>query len=136
VTRAVVESAIYSFGNPLSFLIGLGTRIASEAAIDAITKDRSFGRLVVRSGGSAARADGDQTSDELSSLLDNVRNRYVIGFAPQAYKSGERYRKLKLDVTSEAKKRAGEVSVVSAEGYFARKSYPGAAANASDSTKK
>jgi hypothetical protein len=136
VTRAVLESAIYSFGNPLSFLIGLGTRIASQAAIDAITKDRNFGRLVVRSGGWAARADGDQTSDELTSLLDSTRNRYLIGFTPQPHTSGERYRKLKLDVTSEARKRGGEVSVVSAEGYFARKADPNAAANAAGSTKK
>lgn len=77
MTRAVVESAIYSFGNPISFAINLGGRIASEVAVNAILNDRSFGRIIARSGGSAARADGDATAEKLTSLLGYLRNRYV-----------------------------------------------------------
>jgi VWFA-related protein len=120
VARSIVESAIYSFGNPISFAINLGTRLATEAALNALLKDRNFGRLVARSGGSAAQADGDETTDRLSMLLDYGRNRYVIGFAPQSHVSGKRYQELKLQLTPAARKRAGEVAVRAAEGYFAR----------------
>ncbi len=136
VTRAVVESAIWSFGNPISFAIGLGTRIASEAAINAILKDRSFGRLVVRSGGSATPADGDATSEKLSSLLDYLRNRYVVGFVPPSHTSGERFHKLNLKLKPQAKKRGGDIAVVTARGYFARKTDQGASPEAATSAKK
>jgi VWFA-related protein len=121
VTRAVVESAIYSFGNPASFAINLGTRIGTEAALNAILNDRSFGRVVVRSGGSMARADGDETSERLASLLDQLRNRYVVGFAPPPHTSGDRFHKLNLKLAPQAKKRGEEVAVVTAQGYFAHK---------------
>jgi VWFA-related protein len=121
VTRAVVESAVYSFGNPISFAINLGTRIASEAMINAILKDRNFGRIVARSGGTASRADGDGTSEKLTSLLDFLRNRYVVGFAPPQHTSAERFHKLNLKITPQAKKREGEIVVATAQGYFARK---------------
>jgi len=136
VTRAVVESAIFSFGNPLSFAIGLGTRIATQAAVDAILKDRSFGRLVVKSGGSAARADGEETTEKLTSLLDYLRNRYVVGFAPPQHTSGERFHKLELKLAPEAKKRGGETTVVTAQGYFARKVEQGNSPVVIDAAKK
>ncbi|MBO0861564.1 MAG: VWA domain-containing protein [Chloracidobacterium sp.] len=90
VTGAILESAIYiySFGNPFSFAVGLGSRIATEAVVNAILNDRSFGRVVAQSGGSAARADGDTTAEKLSLLLDQLRNRYVIGFAPSSTNRG------------------------------------------------
>ncbi len=121
VTRAIVESAIYSFGNPISFAINLGTRVATEAALNAIMKDRNFGQIIAKSGGTAARADGDLTADKLTSLLDHQRNRYVVGFAPPQHISGERFHKLNLKLTPQAKKREGEIVVATAQGYFARK---------------
>jgi len=120
VTRAIVDSAIYSFGNPISFAVNLGSRIASEAALNAILSDRSFGRIVAQSGGSAARADGDATAEKLTLLLDHLRNRYVIGFTPPPHTAGERFHKLNLKLTPQARKREGEIAVGAAQGYFAR----------------
>src|SRR5215475_13661359 len=99
VTRAILDSAIYSFGNPFSFAANLGGRVVSEALVNAILNDRSFGRIVAQSGGSAARADGDATAEKLTLLLDHLRNRYVIGFAPPPHTAGERFHKLSLKLT-------------------------------------
>jgi len=136
MTRAVIESAIWSFGNPISFAVGLGTRIATEAALNAIMKDRSFGRIVVRSGGSATPADGDGTSEKLTSLLDYLRNRYVVGFVPPQHTSSERFHKLNLKLTPQAKKREGEIAVVTAQGYFARKTDQSGLQSAANTGKK
>ncbi len=136
ITRTILESALYSFGNPVSFAINLGSRIATEAALNAILMDRSFGRLVVKSGGSAARADGDETTEKLASLLDYLRNRYVLGFAPPPHTSGERFHKLNLKLTPEAKKRGGEIAVVTARGYFARKTDRSGLQSAANAEKK
>jgi hypothetical protein len=57
---------------------------------------RSFGRIIARSGGSAARADGDATAEKLTSLLDYLRNRYVVGFTPPQRTADERFHKLSL----------------------------------------
>src|SRR5262249_21158763 len=121
ITRAVIESALYSFGNPVSFAINLGTRIGTEAMLNAILKDRSFGHVVAKSGGSLARADGDETTEKLALLLEQLRNRYVVGFVPPQHTSGERFHKLNLKLSTQAKKRGGEVAVVTAQGYFAHK---------------
>jgi VWFA-related protein len=136
ITRVIVESALYSFGNPVSFAINLGGRIVSEAAVNAITNDRSFGRIVARSGGSASRADGDTTADKLTLLLDHVRNRYVIGFAPPQHTTGDRFHKLNLKLTPQAQKREGEVVVGAAQGYFARKNDPSGLQSEIDAEKK
>ena len=121
VKRAVIESAIFSFGNPISFAVGIGTRLATQSAMDALLKDRSFTRLVVRSGGALSRAQGDETSEHLAILFSHLHQRYVIGFAPTPYTTGDRYRKLKLSLKPAAQKRTGEVVLVTAQGYFARK---------------
>jgi VWFA-related protein len=121
VKRAVIESAIFSFGNPISFAIGLGTRLATQTALDAILKDRSFTRLVARSGGTLVRTKDDEPSEQLAVLFGHLHNRYVIGFAPTPHTTGDRYRKLKLNLKPAAQKRAGEAALVTAQGYFARK---------------
>jgi VWFA-related protein len=136
ITRVIVESALYSFGNPVSFAINLGGRIVSEAAVNAITNDRSFGRIVARSGGSASRADGDTTADKLTLLLDHMRSRYVIGFAPPQHTTGDRFHKLNLKLTPQAQKREGEVVVGAAQGYFARKNDPSGLQSEIDAEKK
>jgi len=136
VKRAVVESAIYSFGNPFSFVIGLGSRLAAEAVLNAILSDKNFNRIVAKSGGTAARADGDATSEKLASLLDFLRNRYVVGFTPPQHTAAERFHKLSLKITPLAKKREGEVAVVTAQGYFARRNDQSGAQSAANDEKK
>jgi VWFA-related protein len=136
VKRAVVESAIYSFGNPFSFVIGLGSRLAAEAVLNAILSDKNFNRIVAKSGGTAARADGDATSEKLASLLDFLRNRYVVGFTPPQHTAAERFHKLSLKITPQAKKREGEVAVVTAQGYFARRNDQSGAQSAANEEKK
>jgi VWFA-related protein len=136
VTRQVVESAIYSFGNPIAFAINLGTRIGTEAALNAILNDRSFGRVVAKSGGSMSPADGDETTEKLAALFGHLRNRYIIGFVPPPHTSGERFHKLNLKLAPTAKKRGGEISVVTAQGYFARKIDPNSPQVAADAVKK
>jgi hypothetical protein len=136
IARTIVESAIFSFGNPVSFAINLGTRIATEAAVKAILNDRSFGRIIVKSGGSAARADGEETTEKLASLLDHLRNCYVIGFIPSQHTSDERFHKLNLKLSPKARKRGGEMVVVNAQDYFARKTDQSGPQDATNTAKK
>ncbi|MGH9802260.1 MAG: VWA domain-containing protein, partial [Blastocatellia bacterium] len=121
VKRAVIESAISSFGNPVSFAINLGTRLGTQAALDALLKDRSFNQVVIRSGGALSRADGEAASDEIGALFSQLHNRYLIGFSPAGYTGGERYHELKLGLNPAAQKRASDVILVTAKGYFARR---------------
>lgn len=118
--RAVIESAIFSFGNPVSFAIGLGTRLGTEAALDALLKDRSFTRLVTHSGGVLSRADGDEASEQLAQLLSRLHDRYVLGFTPAPHTTGEQLHKLNLKLKGPANKRAGEVTFITRQSYFAR----------------
>jgi hypothetical protein len=108
----------------------------SEAVVNAILNDRSFGRIVAQSGGTAARADGDTTAEKLALLLDHLRNRYVIGFAPPPHNAGDRFHKLNLKLTPQAQKREGDVAVGAAQGYFARKNDQIGLQNAADAEKK
>lgn len=118
--RAVIESALFSFGNPISFAIGLGTRLGTEATLDALLKDRTFTRLVTHSGGVLSRADGDEVSEQLAQLFSRLHDRYVLGFAPALHTTGERFHKLNLKLKGPANKHAGEVALITAQGYFAR----------------
>ena len=130
VTRAVVESAIFSFGNPVSFAVGLGTRLGTQVALNALLKDRNFTRLVIGSGGTLNRADGEATSEQMARLLGSLQDRYVIGFSPAPHTSGDRFHQLRLKLKPASQKRAGEVTLVTARGYFVRQTESSAAQKA------
>jgi len=66
------------------------------------------------------RSEGGDATEKLALLLDHARNRYVIGFTPAAVTTGDRFHKLKLQLTPEAQKRAGEISILTAQGYYVR----------------
>ncbi|HWQ32628.1 MAG TPA: VWA domain-containing protein [Blastocatellia bacterium] len=129
VTRAVVESALLSFGNPVSFAVSLGTRLGTEVALDTLLRDRNFTRLVSSSGGTLSRADGEATSEQMARLLEHLQDRYVIGFSPVPHTSGDRFHKLKLKLKPAAQKRTGDVVLVTAHGYFARQTESSARQN-------
>lgn len=136
ITSAAAHAAIFSLGNPFAIVTQIATKMATETLINAILKDRHFGQMIQKTGGAVIRAEGEDATSKLAMLIDQVRNRYVVGFTPSTATTGERFHKLRLKLKPEAQKRAGEISVITAQGYYARKPEEGDAVEASNAVGK
>jgi Ca-activated chloride channel homolog len=133
ILTAAAEAALYSFGNPVSIATNVLTKIGTEALMDAILKDRAFGQMIQKTGGAMVRIDGEDATEKLTSLLGDIRNRYVIGIATPPSSPGQviapaatpatmsqAFHTLKLKAAPEALKRHPELSIVNAQGYYVR----------------
>ncbi|MGH9832442.1 MAG: VWA domain-containing protein [Blastocatellia bacterium] len=60
----------------------------------------------------------------------------VVGFAPPQHIAGERFHKLDLKLAPDARKRGSETTIVTAQGYFARKTDQSNLQDAADAAKK
>jgi hypothetical protein len=67
---------------------------------------------------SSKPADIDRAFDD---LIDHLRNRYTLGFVSSNTKHDGRIRKLKVDLSPEARAREGEVVVKARQAYVAGK---------------
>src|SRR4029453_3242805 len=126
-TPAAAQGALYGMGNPVSILTQVLTKLASEALMDSILKDRAFGQMIQKTGGEAVKIDGEHATEKLALLLDHIANRYVVGIAaPGANASSvstptqDGFHTLRVKLTPEALKRHGELSIVTLQGYYAR----------------
>jgi VWFA-related protein len=119
--KQAAHAALFSFGNPVSFAIQMATQIATEKAMDAILKDRGFGQLVQRTGGVIVKSESEDAAEKLHLLLGHLRTRYVVGFSPVAPAANEKFHLLKVKLNQESNNRAGELSLLTAQGYFVRK---------------
>src|SRR5262245_10037829 len=75
VISAAAQGAIYGLGNPISIATQIITKLATEALLDAILKDRAFGQMIQKTGGTAVRIDGENATDRFALLLNRIRNR-------------------------------------------------------------
>jgi VWFA-related protein len=128
IATAAAQGAIFGLGNPVSIAIQVIGKMASEGVIDAIMKDRAFGQMIQKTGGSAVRIEGEDATEKLALLLDRIKNRYVVGIAacvtpsiaPTGASTSDGFHTLRLRLTPEALKRRGELSIVTLQGYYVR----------------
>src|SRR5262245_23622475 len=121
IAGAAAQGALFSFGNPVSILTHVLIKMATEAAFDAFLKDRAFTQTIQKTGGAVIKIDGANATEKLGLLLNLIHNRYVLGFAPSVDASGDDFHPLKCKLKPEAQKRVGDVSLVTVQGYYARK---------------
>ena len=57
----------------------------------------------------------------LTQIIEMLRKRYSFGYVPSNQNWNGKYRKIKLEVSREVKKRVGEVAIITRKGYYARK---------------
>jgi hypothetical protein len=113
-------------GNPVALAIQIFTRLGTGVLLDAILKDRAFGQMIQKTGGAAMRIDGEDATERFASLLDRIKNRYVMGFAahdssttePSSVTSTAPFHAVKLKLTPEAAKRHPELLLLTSEGHY------------------
>jgi VWFA-related protein len=72
-----------------------------------------------QTGGEIAGASKDEINVRLGEVLDHLRSRYSLGYVPVNQNHNGKFRRIKLVLTPEAKKRLGGEIVVSArQGYY------------------
>jgi len=74
-----------------------------------------------KTGGEVMDTDETDLDVKLAELIDHLRTRYSLGYAPPNANMDGKFRKLKLKVTSQVEAREGEVVVRTRQGYYARK---------------
>ncbi|MCI0487673.1 MAG: VWA domain-containing protein [Blastocatellia bacterium] len=132
VITSAAEGALYGLGNPISIAIHIFTKMGSRALLDAILKDRAFGQMIQKTGGAAVKIDGEDATENLVFLLDQIKKRYVVGIiapdaptvTPSDAAAQDSFHTLKLKLTSEGLKRHGELTVTTSQGYYLRVAEP------------
>jgi VWFA-related protein len=73
-----------------------------------------------QTGGEIIQSPSLEINVRLAQLIDNLRNRYSLGFISKREQVDGSYRRLRLVLTPETQKRLGEVVIKTKEGYYAR----------------
>jgi VWFA-related protein len=124
IASTAARSALYSFGNPFSIVTSIVVTVGTQMVLDTILNDRSFSQAIRKTGGAAMKLEGEESAEKLNLLLELIHNRYVIGFAPPGEMASDGYHKLVLKVKPGSQKRAGEILITTAEGYYVRRPVP------------
>jgi VWFA-related protein len=75
-----------------------------------------------KTGGIVLKSSKEDLTEKLSAMIDKLRTRYAIGYVSTNTKSDGKYRKIKLQLLSEAEKREGNPAIITRKGYYGRKS--------------
>jgi Ca-activated chloride channel family protein len=79
-----------------------------------------------KTGGVVLDGRDHKAEEQLTKLIEILRNRYSFGYTPSNLQMDGRFRKIKLKVSPEIEKREGGVVVLTKQGYYARKRKAGA----------
>jgi VWFA-related protein len=120
IKGAVARNAIWGIVSPISLATNIAMTLATEAILNEALQDRSFGKLIQKSGGAVLKSEGEDAPEKLGLLIDRLRNRYVLGFEPAEAATPDRFRKLDVRLAPAARKQRPDVTVVTAQGYYAR----------------
>ena len=70
------------------------------------------------SGGEVIETSQKHMQEHLASLIDNLRQRYTLGYHPASVRQKGKYSTIKVKLTPEARKAAGEVTIAARRGYY------------------
>jgi VWFA-related protein len=79
-----------------------------------------------KTGGVVLDGRNHKAEEQLTKLIEMLRNRYSFGYTPSNPQMDGKFRKIKLKVSPEIEKREGGVVVLTKQGYYARKRKAGA----------
>ena len=71
-----------------------------------------------RTGGDVIKSSKEDVATKLALLIDSIRTRYTLGYYPSVRKETGTFCHIRLDVTSAAKKREGQLVVRTKTGYY------------------
>jgi len=101
-TRSVVCGLI--FNNPYRrYVIGNTASVRTYADV---------------TGGIAVSAESKKLDANLSQLIDHLRSQYSLGYSSSNQKRDGSFRKIKLEITSDAQRRIGDAIVTTRKGYY------------------
>jgi hypothetical protein len=73
-----------------------------------------------QTGGELINAPSLEIHLRLAQLIDHLRTRYSLGFSPKREQADGGFRQIRLVLTTEAKKRYGDVVIKTKQGYYAK----------------
>ncbi|MEW6130985.1 MAG: VWA domain-containing protein [Acidobacteriota bacterium] len=74
-----------------------------------------------KTGGIVSKTGKKEISEKLATLINQLRNRYAIGYVSTNTQKDGKYRKIKLQLSPDVEKREGQVGIVTRKGYYASK---------------
>jgi VWFA-related protein len=70
-------------------------------------------------GGIVVDAEKKKLEANLTAVVEHLRTRYTVGYAPSNTKHDGSFRKIKLDLSASAAERAGKLEIIARKGYHA-----------------
>jgi len=92
-----------------------------QILIRKVTSPGSVGTYAEKTGGEVIKANQDDVEGKLTELIEHLRTRYGIGYAPSNRAQDGKFRRVKLKLTPVAEKQKGDVAVKTKQGYYAGK---------------
>ena len=74
-----------------------------------------------KTGGMILKSSKENLNARLSTVIAQLRTRYAIGYVSTNTKSDGKYRKIKLQLSTEIDKREGQTAIITRKGYYSRK---------------
>jgi VWFA-related protein len=122
VTDRVVES-----GSMVCGLIVEGSLSRAEKLYrrghdgkDIFRRRMTIDTFAQQTGGELINAPSLEIHLRLAQLIDHLRTRYSLGFSPKREQADGGFRQIRLVLTTEAKKRYGDVVIKTKQGYYAK----------------
>jgi VWFA-related protein len=123
VTDRIIES-----GSMVCGLIVEGTLSKAERLFrrghdgkDVFRRRMTIDAFANQTGGELINAPGLEIHLRLAQLIDHLRTRYSLGFTPRRDQADGGFRQIKLALTTEARKRYGDVVIKTKQGYYAKR---------------
>src|SRR2546423_6911807 len=104
----------------------------NEITVCGLMFENPQGRLLIRqtpgsvrtyaleTGGRVLSAEGKKLDANLGELVEHLRTRYSLGYISTNTRKDGKFRKLKLELTPEARQRTGEARISVRSGYYAK----------------
>src|SRR5262245_44980156 len=92
----------------------------SRPGNDIYRRRMSVDPFANQTGGEVINSDKTEVNARLGLLIDHLRTRYSLGFSSKKEQADGSFRRISLALTSEARKRLGDIVIRAKQGYYAR----------------
>jgi VWFA-related protein len=121
VSQTVMESGATVCGVIVRSLLNVADDLVFQVPqIQEKWKRTSVNPYAEQTGGEIAGASKDEINVRLGEVLEHLRSRYSLGYVPTNQNHNGKFRRIKLALTPETKRRlGGEIAVSARQGYYA-----------------
>jgi VWFA-related protein len=127
ISEKEVSDEVFESGSMVCGLVVEGSLSKAEKMFrrgrdgkDIFRRRMTIDPFANQTGGEIIQSPSLEINVRLAQLIDNLRNRYSLGFISKREQVDGSYRRLRLVLKPETQKRLGEVVIKTKEGYFAR----------------